>query len=73
MARSRDQQAIRSADQYLILSHDHRDYSAGSEVFSDTATVIAREKAKDAIIGGTTRTCMTPLSPPRAAARAWNR
>ena len=35
---------------YLILSHDHRDHSAGGEVFADTATVIAHEKAKAVII-----------------------
>lgn len=36
---------------YLILSHDHSDHSAGGEVFADTATVIAHENAKAAIIG----------------------
>ena len=36
---------------YLILSHDHRDHSAGGEVFADTATVIAHERTKAAIIG----------------------
>ena len=36
---------------YLILSHDHRDHSSGGEVFADTATVIAHERAKAAIIG----------------------
>lgn len=35
---------------YLILSHDHRDHSAGGEVFADTATVIAHERAKAVII-----------------------
>lgn len=36
---------------YLILSHDHRDHSSGGEVFADTATVVAHENAKAAIIG----------------------
>ncbi len=36
---------------YLILSHDHQDHSSGGEVFSDTATVIAHDNAKKAIIG----------------------
>lgn len=36
---------------YLILSHDHRDHSSGGEVFADTATVIAHEKARAAILG----------------------
>ena len=36
---------------YLILSHDHADHSAGGEVFADTATVVAHEKAKQTIIG----------------------
>ena len=33
---------------YLILSHDHRDHSAGGEVFADTATVIAHENGPSA-------------------------
>ena len=36
---------------YLILSHDHADHSSGGEVFADTATVIAHERAKATIIG----------------------
>ena len=36
---------------YLILSHDHVDHSAGGEVFADTATVVAHENAKRAILG----------------------
>ena len=36
---------------YLILSHDHRDHSAGGEVFAKAgAVVIAHERAKDAIL-----------------------
>ena len=36
---------------YLVYSHDHRDHIAGGEVFADTATVVAHEKTKAAIIG----------------------
>lgn len=36
---------------YLVYSHDHRDHIAGGEVFADTATVIAHEKTKAAILG----------------------
>ncbi len=36
---------------YLIYSHDHRDHSAGGEIFAPEATVIAHEKARAAIIG----------------------
>jgi glyoxylase-like metal-dependent hydrolase (beta-lactamase superfamily II) len=36
---------------YLIYSHDHRDHSAGGEVFADTAVVVAHDNAKATIIG----------------------
>ncbi len=36
---------------YVVLSHDHADHSAGAEVFADTATVVAHENAKAAIVG----------------------
>ena len=36
---------------YLIYSHDHRDHSAGGQVFADTAIVVAHENAKRAILG----------------------
>ncbi len=36
---------------YLIYSHDHADHSSGGEVFSDTAVVVAHERAKATIIG----------------------
>ena len=36
---------------YVIYSHDHRDHIAGGEVFADTATFIAHERAKATIIG----------------------
>ena len=35
---------------YLIYSHDHADHISGGEVFADTASVVAHEKAKEAII-----------------------
>lgn len=31
---------------YLVLSHDHADHSSGGEVFADTATVIAHDRAR---------------------------
>ena len=37
--------------EYLVLSHDHNDHSSGGEVFADTATVIAHERARAAILG----------------------
>ena len=36
---------------YLVYSHDHADHAAGGEVFADTATVIAHDNCKKAIIG----------------------
>ena len=36
---------------YLIYSHDHVDHIAGGEVFAETATVVAHEKAKATILG----------------------
>ncbi|MBE9553674.1 MAG: MBL fold metallo-hydrolase [Proteobacteria bacterium] len=37
---------------YVVYSHDHRDHSAGGEVFAaDGAIVVAHEKAKRTIIG----------------------
>ena len=35
---------------YLIYSHSHADHVAGGEVFSDTATVVAHEKARARIV-----------------------
>ena len=32
---------------YVIYSHDHRDHIAGGEVYADTATFVAHEKAKE--------------------------
>lgn len=36
---------------YLIYSHDHSDHISGGEVFADTATVIAHQNTKAAIVG----------------------
>lgn len=36
---------------YLVYSHDHRDHSAGGEVFTPEATVVAHENARATIIG----------------------
>ncbi|MBT5265776.1 MAG: MBL fold metallo-hydrolase [Rhodospirillaceae bacterium] len=36
---------------YVIYSHDHRDHIAGGEVFAETATVVAHQNAKAAIVG----------------------
>jgi len=45
------QRRFKQPVRYLIHSHDHRDHSAGGEVFADTALVVAHENAKAAIIG----------------------
>jgi glyoxylase-like metal-dependent hydrolase (beta-lactamase superfamily II) len=36
---------------YLVYSHDHADHISGGEVFADTATVVAHDNAKTAIVG----------------------
>jgi glyoxylase-like metal-dependent hydrolase (beta-lactamase superfamily II) len=36
---------------YVIYSHDHADHISGGEVFTDTAIVVAHEKAKEVILG----------------------
>ena len=36
---------------YLIYSHDHADHISGGEVFTDTAVVVAHERAKQKVIG----------------------
>ena len=36
---------------YVVYSHDHADHISGGEVFADTATVIAHDKAREAIVG----------------------
>jgi glyoxylase-like metal-dependent hydrolase (beta-lactamase superfamily II) len=47
---------------YLVLSHDHVDHSSGGEVFADTATVIAHENARRAIIGEQRPTAVPELT-----------
>ncbi len=47
---------------YLIYSHDHRDHSAGGEVFADTATVIAHDNAKVTIIAEKRPTAVPDLT-----------
>lgn len=44
------QQRFNLPVKYLIYSHDHRDHIAGGEVFADTATVVAHERARETII-----------------------
>ena len=47
---------------YLVLSHDHPDHSAGGEVFADTATVIAHDRARATIIGEKRPTAVPDLT-----------
>ncbi len=35
---------------YLVYSHSHADHIAGGEVFADTATVVAHERARERIV-----------------------
>lgn len=35
---------------YLVYSHDHPDHISGGEIFADTATIIAHENARAAIV-----------------------
>jgi glyoxylase-like metal-dependent hydrolase (beta-lactamase superfamily II) len=36
---------------FVVYSHDHADHISGGEVWTDTATVVAHENARDPIIG----------------------
>ena len=36
---------------FVVYSHDHSDHISGGEVWIDTATIVAHENAKEAIIG----------------------
>ena len=36
---------------FVVYSHDHADHISGGEVWADTATVVAHDNAKDAIVG----------------------
>jgi glyoxylase-like metal-dependent hydrolase (beta-lactamase superfamily II) len=47
---------------YLVYSHDHRDHSAGGEVFADQATVVAHQRARAAIIGEQRPTAVPDLT-----------
>lgn len=47
---------------YLVYSHEHPDHISGGEVFADTATVIAHERAKAAIIAKGIHTAVPDLT-----------
>ena len=47
---------------YLVLSHDHADHSSGGEVFADTATVIAHDRAKATILAGRRPTAVPDIT-----------
>ena len=47
---------------YLIYSHSHADHIAGGEVFSDTATVVAHEKARARIVSEQVPTAVPQLT-----------
>ncbi len=36
---------------FVVYSHDHADHISGGEVWADTATVVAHENAREAIVG----------------------
>jgi glyoxylase-like metal-dependent hydrolase (beta-lactamase superfamily II) len=44
-------QRFKQPVRYLVYSHDHADHISGGEVFADTATVVAHDNAKAAIVG----------------------
>ena len=45
---------------YLVYSHSHADHIAGGEIFADTATVVAHERAKQRIVAE-----QVPTAPPQ--------
>lgn len=47
---------------YLAYSHDHADHISGGEVFADTATVVAHDNAKAAIVGEKRRTAVPQVT-----------
>ena len=47
---------------YVVYSHDHADHISGGEVFADTATVVAHDNAKAAIIGERRPTAVPQVS-----------
>jgi glyoxylase-like metal-dependent hydrolase (beta-lactamase superfamily II) len=44
-------QRFRQPVRYVVYSHDHADHISGGEVFADTATIVAHENARAAIVG----------------------
>jgi glyoxylase-like metal-dependent hydrolase (beta-lactamase superfamily II) len=44
-------QRFKQPIRYVVYSHDHADHISGGEVFADTATVVAHDNAKAAIVG----------------------
>lgn len=48
--------------EYVVYSHDHADHISGGEVFADTATVIAHENARGAIVGEERPTAVPELT-----------
>jgi len=47
---------------YLIYSHSHADHIAGGQVFADTATVVAHERAKERILAEKVPTAVPALT-----------
>jgi glyoxylase-like metal-dependent hydrolase (beta-lactamase superfamily II) len=47
---------------YLIYSHSHADHIAGGQVFADTATVVAHERAKERILAEQVPTAVPALT-----------
>lgn len=50
------------AVRYLIYSHSHADHIAGGQVFADTATVVAHERAKERILAEQVPTAVPVLT-----------
>ena len=47
---------------FLVYSHDHVDHISGGEVFADTATVVAHDKARATIMGENRPTAVPTLT-----------
>jgi glyoxylase-like metal-dependent hydrolase (beta-lactamase superfamily II) len=47
---------------YLVYSHSHADHISGGEIFADTATVVAHERAKARIISNGVPTAMPEIT-----------
>ncbi len=52
---------------FVVYSHDHSDHISGGEVWADTATFIAQDNARDAIIGEKRPTVPPQITFSRAA------